>query len=810
MKRSVLIRILVLAAVLAGGSPGGPRAEGSVSFLSARPIWPSGREKEKNLTVGFRAEFPRPGSGAVPVLRVTGSTLYHISLNGVFVGHGPARGPHGFFRIDEWPLDPGLIGPKNVLTIEVAGYNVNSYAYIDQPSFLRAEVVADGRVLASTAGAGNRFQAYPLPWRVQKVQRYSFQRPFIEYWRTDPGFDAWTRGGTPPGPPVSCAVRPARPLIPRRVALPEFRLRQPVRTIASGAAEKGAAPANVWKDRSLVNIGPKLGGYTEPELAVVPSTELQCIRTVSLTASSEAYVPGQPFSLAGNSFRTMDFGTNLTGFAGIRIRCAAPVRLYLTFDEILTGGDVDFKRMGSVNAIGYELAPGTYTLESFEPYTFRYLKIIVLEGACDVERVFLRELANPEAGRATFASSDIRLNRVFEAARETFRQNAVDIFMDCPSRERAGWLCDSYFTARTAFDLTGNTTIEKNFLENFLLPERFAHLPAGMLPMCYPSDHNDGVFIPNWSLWFVLELDEYLARSGDRALIDALKPKVLALFEYFRPFRNADGLLEKLDSWVFVEWSKANGFVQDVNYPSNMLYAAALTAAAGMYGLPELEREAAAVREVVKKQSFAGEFFTDNAVRENGSLRVTANRSEVCQYYAFYFGCASPGDRAGLWDTLATRFGPARDAAKVYPDVHPANAFIGNYLRIELLSRAGLCSQIRDEVADFFVYMADRTGTLWENTHALASCDHGFASHVAHCLLRDMLGIYRVDAPGRRVTLRFAETGLDWCEGSVPVPGGKISVSWWKEGGRTVFRADAPEGWRIAVEKTGRIELERR
>ena len=140
--------------------------------------------------------------------------------------------------------------------------------------------------------------------------------------------------------------------------------------------------------------------------------------------------------------------------------------------------------------------------------------------------------------------------------------------MDCPSRERAGWLCDSFFTARVAMDLCGHSTIEKNFLENFLLPDKFEFLPDGMLPMCYPADHNDGVFIPNWAMWFVIELQEYLVRSGDRELVDALKPKVFALLEYFKPFQNDDGLLENLSSWVFVEWSKANGFVQDVNYPS--------------------------------------------------------------------------------------------------------------------------------------------------------------------------------------------------------------------------------------------------
>ena len=107
-----------------------------------------------------------------------------------------------------------------------------------------------------------------------------------------------------------------------------------------------------------------------------------------------------------------------------------------------------------------------------------------------------------------------------------------------------------------------------------MLPERFEHLPEGMLPMCYPADHNDGVFIPNWALWFVVQLEEYTQRGGDMQLAAALEDKVLGLFDYFKPFLNEDGLLEKLESWVFVEWSAANRFVQDVNYPSNMLYAA--------------------------------------------------------------------------------------------------------------------------------------------------------------------------------------------------------------------------------------------
>ena len=49
--------------------------------------------------------------------------------------------------------------------------------------------------------------------------------------------------------------------------------------------------------------------------------------------------------------------------------------------------------------------------------------------------------------------------------------------------------------------------------------------------------------------------------------------------EFFQQYENEDGLLEKLPSWVFVEWSAANSFVQPLNYPSNMLYSGTLAAA---------------------------------------------------------------------------------------------------------------------------------------------------------------------------------------------------------------------------------------
>ncbi|HIJ72460.1 MAG TPA: hypothetical protein HPP83_00015 [Candidatus Hydrogenedentes bacterium] len=769
---------------------------------ASAPIWPEGRETEMNVFAGFRAVVDMPEADEV-VLRIAASSVYRAFIDGAFCGHGPARAAHGYFRVDEWDLASRLAPGRHVIAFEVAGYNVNSYYLVNQPAFLQAELVADGQVLASTAGAGVHFAGTVLNARVQKAQRYSFQRPFTEVYRLAPGGDRWRADPDAAFKATDCPGLPEKRYLPRHVAYPTFDVRTATRHVSRGTVRTNEQPGHVFKDRSLTGIGPSLLGYRAEELDTIPSIEMQTLAIERHEDVGEALTPDTRLDLPANTFHVVDFGLNLTGFFGARVACTEKTRLLFVFDEILTNeGDVNFLRMGSAQLVTYELGPGTYELEAFEPYTLRYLKVLVLDGACRVSGVYIREYANPDAGKGRFQSSDERLNRIFEAGRQSSRQNSPDTFMDCPSRERAPWLCDSTFAARAAFALSGNTAVERNFFENYLLLERLNQLPEGMLPMCYPADHYDGVFIPNWALWFVVQLEEYLARSGDRPLADALKPKVLALFDYLRKFKNADGLLEKLDSWVFVEWSRANEFVQDVNYPTNMLYAGALDAAHRVYGLPDCAAEAKAVRDVIKRQSFDGEFFVDNALRQDNDLVVTRNRSEVCQYYAFFFGVATPETHPDLWRVLRNEFGPRRKQSGAYPEVHMANFFVGDLLRLDLLARFGHVQQFVDESIEFLLCMAEQTGTLWEHDTAAASCCHGFGAHICHQYYRDVLGLRRIDPTNKTVEVQLPDLELQWCDGEVPVPDGVIKMRWWKKDGAIRHEVAVPRCYRVNVQKS--------
>lgn len=144
-------------------------------------------------------------------------------------------------------------------------------------------------------------------------------------------------------------------------------------------------------------------------------------------------------------------------------------------------------------------------------------------------------------------------NEIHNVALRTFAHNAVDLFTDCPSRERVGWLCDSFFTGRAEYFLYGETPIEDAFLENYVLYKNDGSYPKGALPMCYPSDpYEEGVFIPQWNIWYVLEVCEYLNERRPDMDREIFKPSVMGVVSFLERYENADGLLENLPSWNFV------------------------------------------------------------------------------------------------------------------------------------------------------------------------------------------------------------------------------------------------------------------
>lgn len=687
-------------------------------------IWAKAPLKEMNVQYTFQyALTPEEGTK----IKLAASNLYRIFVGGKLIGYGPARAAHGYSRIDEYSLSPWA-GKNVTVSVEVYSAQVNTYYIIEEDPFFAAEILCGDEVIATAKD----FTCYRMSERVQNVRRFTFQRAFNEIYHLNSDPLDFFSGNAGDRTPVETVDVPMNKLISRNVHYPKLDALYG-KMIESGKLTEAKKAEKLFFESSDAD-GKEIRGFLASEIDEDSADE---ITNYKYTADSEL----KNGKIGEMEYRIFDFSRTLTGFFTFTAKANCDTVLYITFDELSTEKDgyteVNPLPNNCVNVLKYTLKAGKYHIISYEANSARFSCISVTEGEVDISDFGMVLYENPDSAEFKYDYHDDELNNIVAAAVNTFAQNAVDVLTDCPSRERAGWLCDAFFSSRAEYHFTGDNLVERNFLENYLLCPQLPELPEGMIPMCYPCDHKNGTYIPNWSMWYILEISEHVKRTGNREMADLAKDKIYGLVKFFEKYYNEYGLLENLDSWVFIEWSMCNTehYIKGLNYPSNMLWAYTLEVVAKLYNDPALAEKGAQMKEAIRRLAWNGTYFEDNAVRdENGKLQMTGHTTETAQYYAFYFGVADPDEYRDLLNLLLSTFGPRRDAMTVLPEVHRSNVIVGFYLRLELLLRLGLKEMVIDDCRALFSRMAELTGTLWEHAGFGASLNHGFASFAAICI----------------------------------------------------------------------------
>jgi hypothetical protein len=125
------------------------------TFVAAKPVWAEGRETERNLTRAFR-EIIETGKVSDAYIRLTASCDYRMRINSEFVSHGPCVAAHDYYRMDCIDIKPYLKPGKNIVAIEVAGYN-----FSDSVCETWEGTIKDGQICA-TFKAGSRTYEFTL------------------------------------------------------------------------------------------------------------------------------------------------------------------------------------------------------------------------------------------------------------------------------------------------------------------------------------------------------------------------------------------------------------------------------------------------------------------------------------------------------------------------------------------------------------------------------------------------------------------------------------------------------------------------
>ena len=674
-------------------------------FKSALPIWIDGRDKEWNVTVELRYTAKDLKNAT---LTLTGASFYQVYLDEKLLHFGPAKKAIGYAGVDEFPL-PEI--SEGTLYIRVAGYYLKCYNGALTSSFVQAEIEQDGNILAATGKGG--FDCRLCTTKLQKVMRYSHQRQFSEC------YDLHRE----PIKTTFEVVDPQVTLIPRNVDFADLDVKP--------ATYKACAPYTMQAEVKHPLRGYQTGPSCEYAPNQFPYDELESKPFVEYLKMVPDYSAECKRGTAG-TVELWDLGQIEAGFVTLKVNAKVDSRIIVIYGEQNYPDGRPYPiPVNATNAVEWKLPAGVYELHSFEPYTVMGIEIMITDGEVEVEFAGVTEFAYSAKKIKAFEVKDPELALVYRAAVQSFRHNAVDIFMDCPSRERAGWLCDSYYEGMSEYYFTGTTMVENEFLNNYLLGGGAREDLDGMVEMCYPATATK--HIPQWSMWYVLELYDYFTKRGRGDRKEDFKAQLYRLLGYFKKFENEYGLLERLPSWNFIEWSKLNQRYNDVSWATNMLFSEMVECIGKLYDDSALLEKAAKLRATINEMAWNGKMYADRAMRqEDGSLKNTDELSETTQYYAFRYGLADLNEErcAYLKDMVMNVFGKDVMAEKC-PEIEPSNSLPGFYIRTELMLKWKMYPELIEYIKHFFLPMAQATGTLWENRTPGASCDHGFASYIA-------------------------------------------------------------------------------
>ena len=746
------------------------------------------------------------------VIRLTARNVYRLFINGEMVMHGPARTAHGYARVDEVDVTDHLVDGVNHVGVEVvaygrewAGYNRYSNDFTLEDGLLIAEIEADGEILSATGR--DDWQVCRLSARAEISERISHSRECTEIYTPDDDYCLWKLGY---GAFEAAEVLEAEPIYLRHDALmptlEEFRF--------TDLVEYGGCRIDVEKV-----IEPFFYEVNSPIYATLPEhPTADCRRTVAADGgetSAERCEEGLCISSEEDSFYAIwDGGESRVGFIRIAITCEKAGVVDIVRSEIM---DVDGTLPYYFNNVTRLHVPAGLTeFTTMEPALARYMQVYFRGvGQVTVHSLSILEDSYPDEGRATFLCSDDNINRLYKAAKKTLLLNTLDIFMDCPERERGGWLCDSLWTGRAASLLLADNRVEREYLENFLLTpaDEMFH---GFFPEVYPAlkpSYKDMTGITTWSFWLMVEVCEFIRRTGDIAFRDEHKPRIAAFVKGTGDFMGKGGLLENLP-WLFIDWSTSNDteHTSPISTAANALYAYMMERLGETFHEPDWAAEGQRVKALLRSAVVGGgsmatmKYIPDSlTVDESGHFRSRGKLSEAAMFTSLWCGLFSPEEAPVLYRTVRDLMGPAPLYAKD-PMVGESQLFIGLCIRLDLLSRMGAYDKMyEDLLAICEPQLREGPGTLWENRIIdTSSRCHGFTSHFGVHLMRDVLGLgfrlFPADGEGEPILVIAPHIcGLRWARGTTETPEGIVSVSWKYSEDAFALTVNASKGYECRV-----------
>lgn len=720
----------------------------------------------------YRKSFVLDAAPAGAILHVAARTLYKVHVNGTFVMAGPARSPERYAFVDSFPVTSFLRKRKNVIALELVYVGPRTEYDFGAPGFALDLEVDGQRVFDDDGWKEKDWRAFASRRNV-KALRATYPAEYLDAGKIDRDRTAADYDDSDWETVSPVGIGPE--LRPRPIPLPTFRRSFPAALIDRGFIDAAGAFAT--------------GGdgffYRENGWDIV-------------MGNAARYAV---FDLGGTKSGLFELDATIP--KDVTLDC-----LYLEWPNASDGAPAIVDTPSSFHGFKIRGDGARISYQTWHPFSARYLCVRVPFGTGEV--VTVHSLAAREwhsltdHDRGALVCSDAALNRAVEAAKQTLRVCAPDLYVDCSSHERRIYLCDSYWEIEAGNIFFGDTAISRAFLD--LFADCRGHLKdwPGMAKngvLCCAGGSRQVTMGHNLS--FVLQGFLHREFTGE-AFSEAFREAATGVIADAERRVNALGLIaDAPDMCGFLDWSKI-GAKTGIGVGMNALYYKLLSRWAEETGS---ERLAARAEEVKTRLREMAAPFLESVGRNRyarlvpdafeiveGKLQPVAHpevmtfgtkgqyaRSEATQYFLLWSGALDPEGEDRLWEVL-------RD---LRIDAEPRN----DDNRLFAMARAGLFALwprltyalergdaevvVRD-VRDICRPMTEQGDTLWETLcRDTRSNAHGFVAYAGTLLFKCLCGI----RPGKNgyedpVIAPLPVSDIAWARGFLENAKGTIGVDW--------------------------------
>ncbi|MBR2245119.1 MAG: alpha-rhamnosidase [Prevotella sp.] len=417
------------------------------------------------------------------------------------------------------------------------------------------------------------------------------------------------------------------------------------------------------------------------------------------------------------------------------------------------------------------LTGGQSPCEICDSKAFRYVYIETEQNASYEEVLMDFEYAPLEKERSgSFRCSDELLNNIWDTAAYTMDLTTREFFMDGIKRDRWTWSGDAIQSYLMNYYLRFDTECVKRTIRQL----------RGKDPV---TAHVNTIM--DYTFYWFKSIHDYYLYTADLDFVREMWSHMVTLMDYVEGRLNSDGMAEgQSDDWIFVDW---------VDFPMHkrgtlcfeqiLLMKAMETMAvcAKLLGVKTDYRvKAESLRNKIKQTFWSYERKAYYHAIEEG--QINQQITKFPNMFAILYGLAYEEERHEIMKSVMLN-----------PAIDPITTPYMRFYELETLCIDGLQTEVLQEIRDYWggmlhegatsfweKYNPEETGTqhlaMYGRPYGKSLC-HAWGASPIYLIGKYYLGVQPTKPGYEEYLVKPVLGDLQWMEGDVPTPFGKIHVS---------------------------------